>query len=789
MGQRIHVIQLAASTLAGTRTDHQAGSVSLGRTPDNDIVFDPQQDRLVSGRHAQLLRGPDGGLILRDLGSTNGTFVEGTRIDGDHALQLGQRVELGNGGPQFSAWIGPADDETPATIVAGMEPTGDTNADDVAAAPVPPQPKPPAPEAPPVARKGPRIALFGTSADVEQPSPKADAPEAPAKPAAPATPTSTPAAPAKPGSTGWTDMFTADGAGADAPPAETPDAAPKAKPRAAPQGREGMLDAARTDIFGGPGGGPSASPDLGARRGPGASLDRPAARIGGAEAKAGGVGMQTLMNVIGAQRRRDRRGPLLIGGVLLLAVVGAAVWIATRDKPQAQVIEINEAPPAPPPPEDDEPDWKEVYAKLTQSVYLCIARHEGSGREIPCGTAWSVDAKNGILATNGHVADGMADYRKKLSGTVTWLARSTSNPPVTLKLSAMKVHPGYKRFGEDLTRLRPMRAVEGRFLDVIQQYDVALLVVAEDDVPRQAPALPLASKETLHALASGEPLAYAGFPSEGQVGGGTDTDRPAAHSNQFRLSKVTGPFLGTPKTPADATMLSYPNTISGGASGSPIVNALGEVVGLVSAGNYQGRSRGARSMGGGLSYGPRADFVRELLQKTDAAKANERGPRDQKALLGLWEKGIRTDTAVDNAVSFMLEHDMQHIDFEKKSDGSEDRKEVKFRRLERVAQQTVSVRSGSTARLRLDIPHRPNTHVWIVLASLDAPAAPEFVGSSPTDSPTWCMVARQDWEKLARAGVRRGRIRLEPTIRLRDSLTSKRSGRVFAAVYLIEVVR
>ena len=54
---------------------------AIGRLPENDIVIDHMG---VSGRHAQLA--VDGQtVVLTDLSSTNGTFVNGNRI---------QRVEL-----------------------------------------------------------------------------------------------------------------------------------------------------------------------------------------------------------------------------------------------------------------------------------------------------------------------------------------------------------------------------------------------------------------------------------------------------------------------------------------------------------------------------------------------------------------------------------------------------------------------------------------------------------------------------------------------------------------------
>ena len=52
------------------------GRLTIGRLPDNDVVVD---DLLVSRRHAVLEQRADGGWELVDLGSGNGTFVNGTR--------------------------------------------------------------------------------------------------------------------------------------------------------------------------------------------------------------------------------------------------------------------------------------------------------------------------------------------------------------------------------------------------------------------------------------------------------------------------------------------------------------------------------------------------------------------------------------------------------------------------------------------------------------------------------------------------------------------------------------
>ena len=64
----------------------------IGREMGSDIVINIPE---VSRRHARLtLKG--GGYIIEDLGSTNGTFVEGQRILGPHVLRPGEVIMLGD---------------------------------------------------------------------------------------------------------------------------------------------------------------------------------------------------------------------------------------------------------------------------------------------------------------------------------------------------------------------------------------------------------------------------------------------------------------------------------------------------------------------------------------------------------------------------------------------------------------------------------------------------------------------------------------------------------------------
>lgn len=67
------------------------GHTRLGREPENDI---PIPDPTVSGRHCELTL-EWGGLSVRDCGSTNGTFIDGTPVQ-DAVLLPGQTLRLGD---------------------------------------------------------------------------------------------------------------------------------------------------------------------------------------------------------------------------------------------------------------------------------------------------------------------------------------------------------------------------------------------------------------------------------------------------------------------------------------------------------------------------------------------------------------------------------------------------------------------------------------------------------------------------------------------------------------------
>jgi len=96
------VLQHVSGSRAGQRDTFVKDVITLGRAPGNDVAFDPVKDIRCSARHAEIRRQGDQ-LVLRDLGSSNGAYINGERVSGSAVIAAGARVELGLGGPAFTA--------------------------------------------------------------------------------------------------------------------------------------------------------------------------------------------------------------------------------------------------------------------------------------------------------------------------------------------------------------------------------------------------------------------------------------------------------------------------------------------------------------------------------------------------------------------------------------------------------------------------------------------------------------------------------------------------------------
>jgi pSer/pThr/pTyr-binding forkhead associated (FHA) protein/S1-C subfamily serine protease len=87
------------ATATGKRFEAQGTRIRIGRGRECEVRAAEGGEGIVSRVHAELTVGPSGGLSLRDVGSKNGTFLNGDRIAGPMPVRLGDRITLGSGGP------------------------------------------------------------------------------------------------------------------------------------------------------------------------------------------------------------------------------------------------------------------------------------------------------------------------------------------------------------------------------------------------------------------------------------------------------------------------------------------------------------------------------------------------------------------------------------------------------------------------------------------------------------------------------------------------------------------
>lgn len=146
-----------------------------------------------------------------------------------------------------------------------------------------------------------------------------------------------------------------------------------------------------------------------------------------------------------------------------------------------------------------------------------------------------------------------------------------------LKVSGVQIHPRYNANPENVYR-------NGEF-------DVAILhTKGQSDV-----YFPIAEKKLLHSLATGQKIAYMGFPMEGlRDYGNLDINNPEAIFKEGTINKITD-FHKVFSTPEFNRSIIHDIPATGGASGSPIFLHDGQVVAVLWGGTVSGRdSSGAR---------------------------------------------------------------------------------------------------------------------------------------------------------------------------------------------------
>ena len=685
MNRTIVLRHLANSSLAGQTREFRQPRVRIGRKPDNYVVFDPTLDRVVSGHHCEVVC-DDGTLYVDDPGSTNGTFVNGRRVQGRMPVSERDQVTLGDQGPAFAVAFAPAsatagDGASPPTIMgslADLVPSGQRAAAAAGAnANVSPN------------ENGGRWATG--LLDLPAEAPADDLPPTLAPPPQPA-----PAKPSASGPAGWpTTGRNGNGVGGNRGNGGAPAPQPASAPLASGSTRALVTPPPPVAAV------PAAPPPPPAFAPPMQVAPPTSSRPGGQKTS---IGMNTLMVELHKATRRERRRmlALIAPAAAALAVAGGLVWYKMQGSPLPEVkvqtvvvpvpgvpapgaspsttggtqVTLPAAPPiavpsdpspnasatpkpsstggapspgfapapgaiapgapaplavapaspapsapsvaiAPPPPvppaSSGPREWAQVLGERKNAVYLVLIQRPGK-EDSPQGTAWS--AGPGLLATNAHVAD----LFNELGPSDILVCRSNTNPPVDLRVTGVKVHPGFTEFGRLQAAYYPVDPDTGRPLSFPATYDAALMTVRDADRPNQAKPLDLADAADLAKLRETAELAYIGYPQEGSIEGGVNARMPEPHQLLGNLSRKTDVFLSAANE-ARSNFLQYTLVVQGGASGSPVFNRDGKVVGLVAGNDVIGRgSQGARIMVSGKSFGPRVDIVRELLDGSADAK-------------------------------------------------------------------------------------------------------------------------------------------------------------------------
>jgi S1-C subfamily serine protease len=249
--------------------------------------------------------------------------------------------------------------------------------------------------------------------------------------------------------------------------------------------------------------------------------------------------------------------------------------------------------------------------RLEASVYL-VAKQEDQSEEAE-GTAWAF-APN-LLATNAHVTQAIMGHEDEFF--------LVAPDGTHIKIKKVVSHPGYLAFGKYKATQGTTRYGNFTPLDLMSEYDVGI-IETDPSTPLPVDAktgkpvtLELASNDQLENLAPGTPVASVGFPVENLVGSATATKAPATLHFGF-ISSLTDVFMCR-TDPAHRLLIQHSVPVTGGASGSPLIDPSGKVIGLVNGGNTTvmksedsatGKTRTPNAAL--VNFAQRVDLLREL---------------------------------------------------------------------------------------------------------------------------------------------------------------------------------
>jgi S1-C subfamily serine protease len=224
-----------------------------------------------------------------------------------------------------------------------------------------------------------------------------------------------------------------------------------------------------------------------------------------------------------------------------------------------------------------------VLGEAAAAVHL-VVKKDGK-KLVPMATAWAFAPDK--LGTNAHVTEALDGAES--SYAIVALPFEPGKDAVIIEIKDVVTHPGYGKFKVYRETLGTARGGKFTALDIISQYDVGIIEIDAatplpiDPKTGKPAMLELASDDELRALTPGTPVALIGFPSEGLKGADTKATAPPTHQFGW-ISSLMNVFMGQAE-PAQQVLVQHSVPVAGGASGSPLIDRQGKVIGVVTGGN------------------------------------------------------------------------------------------------------------------------------------------------------------------------------------------------------------
>jgi len=262
----------------------------------------------------------------------------------------------------------------------------------------------------------------------------------------------------------------------------------------------------------------------------------------------------------------------------------------------------------------------QIDESALDSVFLVgVAKADGSFREV--GTAWTIAPHT--LATNAHVAEGLTE---NLEEGDRMIARRGLLDRSEVVIGSVRLHPAYISWNPRLGRMFVGAASQLKQFEVISVADIAILEVTAGDAGKPLPIADITDES--HKPALGDEVVYLGFPAENLSGFTT------LHTVKCNITARTDFFFMRTDW-KDSHLLHLSGPVTGGASGSPVLDSEGRVIGVLSAAEHIAIDTGTRASFG-FAYAQRVDLAVEIEHYRLGSSSNDESSALVGGLGGIW---------------------------------------------------------------------------------------------------------------------------------------------------------